>query len=58
MQIGSNQIFKPPLYYNIYINKDIQILVVNLNKVLAVPDWGRHDQISEIDLFICLINWF
>ena len=38
------------------MNKNIQVLMANLNKVLAVPDWGGHDQTSETDLLICLAN--
>ena len=31
--------------------------MANLNKVLAVPDQRGHDQTSETDPLICLINW-
>ncbi len=40
------------------MNEDIQVLMANLNEVLAVADWRSPDQTtdSETDSLVCLAN--
>lgn len=38
-QTKSGQLSKLPLRYYADMNKDTQVLMANLNEILAVPDW-------------------
>lgn len=55
-QTRSGRVSKPPPRYDSGMNKDIRILMANLNEVLAVPDWGGHDGLEEADVLVCLAN--
>lgn len=52
MQTRSNQIFKPSPCYDTGINKNIQILILNFNKVLAISDWESMTKLVK------QIYWF
>ncbi len=58
-QTRSGQISKLPSCYDAGMNNDIQVLMIKLNEVLAVPDWGGHtseNQVDETDPLVCLAN--
>lgn len=58
-QIRSGQISKLLSCYDVGMNKDIQVLMTKLNKVLAILDWRGHileNIIAETDLLVCLAN--
>lgn len=57
IQTRLDQVFKLLLFYNTYINKNIQSLIADLNKYLAMPVWKKYNAIDEANLLIYLANW-
>ena len=57
-QTRLGRVSKPSPRYEPGMNKDIQVLMANLNEFLAMPDRGGHDIADETDPQICLVNRF
>ncbi len=58
-QTRSCQISKLLPRYDVGMNNNIQVLMIKLNEVLAVLDWGGHtpeNKMNETDLLVCLAN--
>lgn len=52
--------FRLPLYYELRINKNIEVLMANLNEVLVILNWDRYNPENLIDkenLLVSLVNW-
>lgn len=56
IQLRFYQVSRSLLYYDISINKDIQILIINLIMVLSISNLRRHNKTYKTDSLVCLTN--